>query len=114
MVQKLHFRICLNKILISTINNIYKPGTDPAFITKQHDNTARNIYVIRHHPAVPLWALLLSILAYYTPLRSRALVVVTTLLMLIMFGMGVHLKSTTLNACSRPARLLQGFSCTTW
>ena len=63
----------------------------------------------------PLWALLLSILAYYTPTTFTGIGPwVTTLLMLIMFGMGVHLKSTTLNACSRARlRLLQGFSCTT-
>ena len=41
----------------------------------------------------PLWALLLSVLAYYTPTHFTAIGPwITTLLMLIMFGMGVHLK----------------------
>lgn len=41
----------------------------------------------------PLWALLLSVLAYYTPTTFTGIGPwVTTLLMLIMFGMGVHLK----------------------
>ena len=41
----------------------------------------------------PLWALLLSVLAYYTPTTFTPIGPwVTTLLMLIMFGMGVHLK----------------------
>jgi len=42
----------------------------------------------------PLWALLLSVLAYYTPTTFTGIGPwVTTLLMLIMLGMGVHLKS---------------------
>ena len=41
----------------------------------------------------PLWALLLSVLAYYTPTTFTPIGPwVTTLLMLIMFGMGVHLS----------------------
>lgn len=41
----------------------------------------------------PLWALLLSVLAYYTPATFTGIGPwVATLLMLIMFGMGVHLK----------------------
>lgn len=41
----------------------------------------------------PLWALLLSAIAYYTPSTFTPVGPwVTTLLMLIMFGMGVHLK----------------------
>ena len=43
----------------------------------------------------PLWALLLSVLAYYTPTTFTPIGPwVTTLLMLIMFGMGVHRKRT--------------------
>ncbi|VDZ81564.1 membrane transport protein [Salmonella bongori] len=47
----------------------------------------------------PLWALLLSVIAYYTPSAFTPVGPwVTTLLMLIMFGMGVHL---TLNDFKR-------------
>lgn len=63
----------------------------------------------------PLWALLLSVLAYYTPTTFTGIGPwVTTLLMLIMFGMGVRLKLTISNACCLARhRLPQGFSCTT-
>lgn len=41
----------------------------------------------------PLWALLLSVIAYYTPTTFTPVgPFVPSLLMLIMFGMGVHLK----------------------
>jgi len=41
----------------------------------------------------PLWALLLSVIAYYTPSTFTPVgPLVPSLLMLIMFGMGVHLK----------------------
>ncbi|EBV8346562.1 bile acid:sodium symporter, partial [Salmonella enterica subsp. enterica serovar Stanley] len=41
----------------------------------------------------PLWALLLSVVAYYTPTTFTPVgPFVPSLLMLIMFGMGVHLK----------------------
>lgn len=41
----------------------------------------------------PLWALLLSVIAYYTPSTFTPVgPFVPSLLMLIMFGMGVHLK----------------------
>ena len=47
----------------------------------------------------PLWALLLSVLAYYTPDTFTGIGPwVTTLLMLIMFGMGVHLKIQLVNS----------------
>lgn len=63
----------------------------------------------------PLWALLLSVLAYYTPATFTGIGPwVATLLMLIMFGMGVHLKSTISNACCRARlRLLRVSSCIT-
>ena len=53
----------------------------------------------------PLWALLLSVLAYYTPSTFTPVGPwVTTLLMLIMFGMGVHLKLDDFKrVLSRPA-----------
>jgi len=53
----------------------------------------------------PLWALLLSVLAYYTPTTFTSIGPwVTTLLMLIMFGMGVHLKIDDFKrVLSRPA-----------
>ncbi len=53
----------------------------------------------------PLWALLLSVLAYYTPTTFTPIGPwVTTLLMLIMFGMGVHLKLEDFKrVLSRPA-----------
>ena len=60
----------------------------------------------------PLWALLLSVLAYYTPTTFTGIGPwVATLLMLIMFGMGV----TILSACClalRPSR--QEYFCTIW
>lgn len=41
----------------------------------------------------PLWALLLSVITYYTPSTFTPVgPFVPSLLMLIMFGMGVHLK----------------------
>ena len=53
----------------------------------------------------PLRALLLSVLAYYTPTTFTSIGPwVTTLLMLIMFGMGVHLKIDDFKrVLSRPA-----------
>lgn len=65
----------------------------------------------------PLWALLLSVLAYYTPATFTGIDSpwVATLLMLIMFGMGVRLRSTISNACCRARlRLLRVSSCITW
>lgn len=64
----------------------------------------------------PLWALLLSLIAYYTPSTFTPVGPwVATLLMLIMFGMGVILTLTTLNACSPDQPLSpQGYSCTIW
>ncbi|MEH5671323.1 ketopantoate/pantoate/pantothenate transporter PanS [Enterobacter cloacae] len=58
----------------------------------------------------PLWALLLSILAYYTPTTFTDIGPwVTTLLMLIMFGMGVHLKIDDFKrVLSRPAPVAAG------
>lgn len=53
----------------------------------------------------PLWALLLSVLAYYIPTIFTPIDPwVTTLLMLIIFGMGVYLKLEDLKCIlSRPA-----------
>ncbi len=58
----------------------------------------------------PLWALLLSVLAYYTPATFTGIGPwVTTLLMLIMFGMGVHLKIDDFKrVLSRPAPVAAG------
>lgn len=58
----------------------------------------------------PLWALLLSVLAYYTPTTFTGIGPwVTTLLMLIMFGMGVHLKIDDFKrVLSRPAPVAAG------
>ncbi len=58
----------------------------------------------------PLWALLLSVLAYYTPTTFTPIGPwVTTLLMLIMFGMGVHLKLEDFKrVLSRPAPVAAG------
>ena len=58
----------------------------------------------------PLWALLLSVLAYYTPSTFTPVGPwVTTLLMLIMFGMGVHLKLDDFKrVLSRPAPVAAG------
>ena len=60
----------------------------------------------------PLWALLLSVLAYYTPSTFTGIGPwVTTLLMLIMFGMGVHLKVDDFKrVLSRPAPVAAGCS----
>ncbi len=64
----------------------------------------------------PLWALLLSVLAYYTPTTFTPIGPwVTTLLMLIMFGMGVHLKLEDFQ--TRPVASgasLRGYFCTIW
>lgn len=64
----------------------------------------------------PLWALLLSVLAYYTPTTFTPIGPwVTTLLMLIMFGMGVHLKLEDFNAsCRARRRSLQGSFSIIW
>ncbi len=53
----------------------------------------------------PLWALLLSWLAWYTPAHFTPIAPhVSTLLMLVMFGMGVHLKIDDFKrVLSRPA-----------
>ena len=58
----------------------------------------------------PLWALLLSVLAYFTPATFTPIGPwVATLLMLIMFGMGVHLKIDDFKrVLSRPAPVLAG------
>jgi len=58
----------------------------------------------------PLWAVLLSVLAYKTPTTFTAIGPwVTTLLMLIMFGMGVHLKIEDFKrVLSRPAPVAAG------
>lgn len=58
----------------------------------------------------PLWALLLSAIAYYTPSTFTPVGPwVTTLLMLIMFGMGVHLKVDDFKrVLSRPAPVAAG------
>ena len=58
----------------------------------------------------PLWALLLSVLAYYTPTHFTGIGPwVTTLLMLIMLGMGVHLKIDDFKrVLSRPAPVAAG------
>ena len=58
----------------------------------------------------PLWALLLSVLAYYTPTTFTGIGPwVATLLMLIMFGMGVHLKVDDFKrVLSRPAPVAAG------
>ena len=58
----------------------------------------------------PLWALLLSVLAYYTPTHFTAIGPwITTLLMLIMFGMGVPLKIDDFKrVLSRPAPVAAG------
>ncbi len=64
----------------------------------------------------PLWALLLSVLAYYTPTTFTPIGPwVTTLLMLIMFGMGVHLKLEDFKrVLSRSGASLRGYFCTIW
>lgn len=58
----------------------------------------------------PIWALLLSVLAYYTPATFTGIGPwVATLLMLIMFGMGVHLKIDDFKrVLSRPAPVAAG------
>ncbi|NUU68477.1 ketopantoate/pantoate/pantothenate transporter PanS [Enterobacteriaceae bacterium BIT-l23] len=58
----------------------------------------------------PLWALLLSLLAYATPATFTPIGPwVSTLLMLIMFGMGVHLKLDDFKrVLSRPAPVAAG------
>ncbi len=58
----------------------------------------------------PLWALLLSVIAWYTPSTFTPVGPwVTTLLMLIMFGMGVHLKIDDFKrVLSRPAPVAAG------
>ena len=58
----------------------------------------------------PLWALLLSVIAYYTPSTFTPVGPwVPTLLMLIMFGMGVHLKVDDFKrVLSRPAPVAAG------
>ncbi|EKY2016909.1 ketopantoate/pantoate/pantothenate transporter PanS [Cronobacter sakazakii] len=58
----------------------------------------------------PLWALLLSVIAYYTPATFTPIGPwVSTLLMLIMFGMGVHLKLDDFKrVLSRPAPVAAG------
>ena len=58
----------------------------------------------------PIWALLLSVLAYYTPATFTGIGPwVATLLMLIMFGMGVHLKIDDFKrVLSRPTPVAAG------
>ena len=58
----------------------------------------------------PLWALLLSVIAYYTPSTFTPVGPwVPTLLMLIMFGMGVHLTVDDFKrVLSRPAPVAAG------
>ncbi len=58
----------------------------------------------------PLWALLLSVIAYYTPATFTPVgPFVPSLLMLIMFGMGVHLKVDDFKrVLSRPAPVAAG------
>lgn len=58
----------------------------------------------------PLWALLLSLTAYYTPSTFTPVGPwVATLLMLIMFGMGVHLNVDDFKrVLSRPAPVAAG------
>lgn len=58
----------------------------------------------------PLWALLLSLIAYYTPSTFTPVGPwVATLLMLIMFGMGVHLNVDDFKrVLSRPAPVAAG------
>lgn len=58
----------------------------------------------------PLWALLLSVAAYYTPSTFTPIGPwVSTLLMLIMFGMGVHLRIEDFKrVLSRPAPVAAG------
>ncbi|WP_226574220.1 ketopantoate/pantoate/pantothenate transporter PanS [Mangrovibacter yixingensis] len=58
----------------------------------------------------PLWAVLLSVMAYYTPTTFTPIGPwVTTLLMLIMLGMGVHLKVDDFKrVLSRPAPVAAG------
>lgn len=58
----------------------------------------------------PLWAFLLSVIAYYTPSTFTPVSPwVSTLLMLIMFGMGVHLKADDFRrVLSRPAPVAAG------
>jgi len=58
----------------------------------------------------PLWAVLLSVLAYFFPPTFVAISLwVTTLLMLIMFGMGVHLTLDDFKrVLSRPAPVAAG------
>ena len=62
----------------------------------------------------PLWALLLSVLAYYTPHHFHPdRPWVTTLLMLIMFGMG-YLKQRISNASSSGASRCRDISAPIW
>ena len=58
----------------------------------------------------PLWALLLSVIAYFTPATFTPIgPLVPSLLMLIMFGMGVHLKVDDFKrVLSRPAPVAAG------
>ncbi|VFS68978.1 bile acid transporter [Kluyvera cryocrescens] len=58
----------------------------------------------------PLWALLLSVIAYFTPSTFTPIgPLVPSLLMLIMFGMGVHLKVDDFKrVLSRPAPVAAG------
>ena len=58
----------------------------------------------------PLWALLLSVITYYTPSTFTPVgPFVPSLLMLIMFGMGVHLKVDDFKrVLSRPAPVAAG------
>ncbi|MEY8713260.1 ketopantoate/pantoate/pantothenate transporter PanS [Mangrovibacter phragmitis] len=58
----------------------------------------------------PLWAVLLSVMAYYTPATFTPIGPwITTLLMLIMLGMGVHLKIDDFKrVLSRPAPVAAG------
>ncbi|OAT77568.1 bile acid:sodium symporter [Mangrovibacter phragmitis] len=58
----------------------------------------------------PLWAVLLSVMAYYTPATFTPIGPwITTLLMLIMLGMGVHLKMDDFKrVLSRPAPVAAG------
>ncbi|MDM9500753.1 hypothetical protein QU621_16415, partial [Klebsiella pneumoniae] len=68
-------------------------------LAAHRDGAARFAYRKEHNMLAtltrlfPLWALLLSVLAYYTPTTFTPIGPwVTTLQMLIKFGMGVHLK----------------------
>lgn len=64
----------------------------------------------------PLWAVLLSVAAYASPDTFTGISPhISTLLMLVMFAMGMTLHIGDFKrVLTRPARLPPGYSCTIW